>query len=245
MFILLLIGAVVYGRIMIKNRLESGKPGEREKVGRFLWIAGWVIATTPIAVVSIPIVMIAFVSPFVSYPMSGFIGFESMLGYTFEGIVVGAFVAFIGRKYMRGESTFIIKEAPRAEDRVPQIDEVTITTDGTKPKMEPKKVEVSSYLFSLLMCIYIFFIPFIGNKDTSNGSSSEAAGIAFLTSFPAAVFGFFILFALPVALLTKSAQTAESRQTAIRKSRKAMFLAGTLLVWAIGATVIVVVPKLV
>ena len=238
MFLLLLIGAVVYGRIMIKNRLESGKPGAREKVGRVVWIAGWVIAATPI-------VIITFVSPFVSYPLSGFIGFESMLGYTFQGIVVGAFVAFIGRKYMRGESTFIIKEAPRTEDRVPQIDKVNVTTDGTKPKMEPKKVEVSSYLFSLLMCIYIFFLPFIGNKDTSNGSSSEAAGIAFLTSFPAAVFGFFILFALPVALLTKSAQTAESRQTAIRKSRKALFLAGTLLVWAIGATVIVVVPRLV
>lgn len=238
MFLLLLIGAVVYGRIMIKNRLESGKPGEREKVGRFLWIAGWVIA-------AIPIVIIAFVSPFVSYPLSGFIGFESMLEYTFEGIVVGAFVAFIGRKYTRGESTFIIKEAPRTEDRVPQIDEVNITTDGTKPKMEPKKVEVRSYLFSLLMCIYIFFIPFIGNKDTSNGSSSEAAGIAFLTSFPAAVFGFFILFALPVALLTKSAQTAEARKTAIRKSRGAIVLAGMMLLWAILGTVLVVVPRLV
>jgi len=238
MFLLLLIGAVVYGRIMIKNRLESGKPGEREKVGRFLWIAGWVIA-------AIPIVIIAFVSPFVSYPLSGFIGFESMLEYTFEGIVVGAFVAFIGRKYMRGESTFIIKEAPRTEDRVPQIGEVNITTDGTKPKMEPKKVEVLSCLFSLLMCIYIFFIPFILNKYTSNGSSSEAAGIAFLTSFPAAVFGFFILFALPVALLTKSAQTFTEREAAIRRSRKAMFFAGTLLVWAIGATVLVVVPRLV
>jgi archaellum biogenesis protein FlaJ (TadC family) len=238
MFLLLLLGAAVYGRIMIKNQLESGKPGEREKVGRFLWIAGWVIA-------AIPIVMIAFVSPFVSYPLSGFIGFESMLDYTFEGMVVGAFVAFIGRKYMRGESTFIIKEAPRTEDRVPQIDEVNITTDGTKTKMEPKKVEVLSLVFSLLMCVYIFITPFIGNKGTSNGSSSEAAGIAFLTSFPAALVGFFILFAIPAALITKSAQTAQSRQTAIRRSRKAMFLAGTLLVWAIGATVLVVIPRLV
>ena len=238
MFELLLIGAVVYGRIMIKNRLESGKPGEREKVGRFLWIAGLVIA-------AIPIVIIAFVSPFVSYPLSGFIGFESMLGYTFEGIVAGVFFSFIGRKYMRGESTFIIKEAPRTEDRVPQIDEVKITTDGTKPKMEPKRVEVRSYLFSLLMCIYIFFIPFIGNKDTSNGSSSEAAGRLFLTSFPAALLGLFLLFGLPVALLTKSAQTAEARKTAIRKSRGGIVLAGMMLLWAILGTVLVVVPRLV
>jgi hypothetical protein len=238
MFGLLLIGAVVYGRIMIKNRLESGKPGEREKVGRVVWIAGWVIA-------AIPIVMIACVSPFVSYPLSGFIGFESMLGYTFQGIVVGAFVAFIGRKYMRGESTFIIKEAPRTEDRVPQIDEVTVTTEGTKTKMEPKKVEVSSYLFSLLMCIYIFFIPFIGFKDTSNGRSATLLAIAFLTSFPAALLGLFLLFGLPVALLTKSAQTAEARKTAIRKSRGAIVLAGMMLLWAILGTVLVVVPRLV
>ena len=238
MFLLLLIGAVVYGRIMIKNSLESGKPGEREKVGRVIWIAGWVIA-------AIPILILTCVSPFVSYPMSGFIGFESMIEYTFEGIVVGSFFAYIGRKYMRGESTFIIKEAPRTRDSVPQIDEVNVANDRTNPKREPKKVEVWSYLFSLLMCIYIFFIPFIGVEETSNGSSSEAAGIAFLTSFPAALFGLFILFGLPVALLTKSAQTAESRQTAIRKSRKAMFLAGALLVWGIVATVIVVIPRLV
>jgi len=237
MFLLLLIGAVVYGRIMIKNRLESGKPGEREKVGRVLWIAGWVIAV-------IPILVLICVSPFVSYPLSGFIGFESMLGYTFEGIVVGAFVAYIGRKYMRGESTFIIKEAPRTRDRVSQIDEVNVANDRTNPKRGPKKVEVWSYLCSLAICIYIFFIPFIGNKETSNGSTSEAAGIAFLTSFPAALVGFFILFGLPVALLTKDAQTAESRHTAIRKSRKAMYLAWTLLLWAIVATVLVVVPRM-
>jgi hypothetical protein len=237
MFFLLLIGAVVYGRIIIKNRLESGKPGEREKVGRFLWIAGWVIA-------AIPIVIIAFVSPFVSYPISGFIGFESMLGYTFDGIVVGAFCAYLGRKYMRGESTFFIKETPNIEERAPLISEVKKTADGAKSKMQPKKVEVLSLVFSLLMCVYIFITPFIGNKGTSNGSSSEAAGIAFLTSFPATLVGFFILFAIPAALITRSALTFTEREAAIRRSRKAMFLAGTLLVWAIGATVLVVIPRL-